>query len=134
MTVRLYQATDKLVLSVLTVFYIGMFLPSLAIGYNQYACIRYGRQYYYSHAPYNGIFYIKDISGEKQGLRDRYGILVEPEYDGIYHPDGNGGLVEIELRKTVIPNIMTLGLMKSEKMMTSMTIYKLKYARILMHL
>lgn len=99
MTVQLYQATDKLVLSILTVFYIGMFLPSLAIGYNQYACIRYGRQYYYSHAPYNGIFYIKDISGEKQGLRDRYGVLVEPEYDGIYHPDGNGGLVEIELRK-----------------------------------
>ena len=32
-------------------------------------------------------------------MRDRYGILVEPEYDGIYHPDGNGGLVEIELRK-----------------------------------
>ena len=99
MTVRLYQVTEKLVLSVLIIFYIGMFLPSLAIGYNQYACTRYGRLYYYSHAPYNGIFYIKDISGEKQGLRDRYGILVEPEYDGIYHPDGNGGMGEIELRK-----------------------------------
>lgn len=99
MTVRLYQITEKLVLSVLTIFYIGMFLPSLAIGYNQYACIRYGRLYYYSHAPYNGIFYIKDISGEKQGLRDRYGILVEPEYGGIYHPDGNGGMGDIELRK-----------------------------------
>lgn len=99
MTVRLYQITEKLVLSVLTIFYIGMFLPSLAIGYNQYACIRYGRLYYYSHAHYNGIFYIKDISGEKQGLRDRHGILVEPEYGGIYHPDGNGGMGDIELRK-----------------------------------
>ena len=99
MTARLYQVTEKLVLFVLTIFYIGMFLPSLAIGYNQYACTRYGRLYYYSHAPYNGIFYIKDISGEKQGLRDRYGILVEPEYGGIYHPDGNGGMGDIELRK-----------------------------------
>lgn len=99
MTVQLYQATNKHVLSVLTIFYIGMFLPSLAIGYNQYACIRYGRLCYYSHAPYNGIFYIQDVFGEQQGLRDRYGILVEPEYDGIYHPDGNGGLVDIELRK-----------------------------------
>lgn len=99
MTALIYQATNKHVVSVLTIFYIGMFLPSLAIGYNQYACIRYGRLYYYSYAPYTGIFYIKDVLGEKQGLRDRYGILVEPEYDGIYHPDGNGGLVEIELRK-----------------------------------
>lgn len=99
MTVQLYQATNKHVLSVLTILYIGIFLPSLAIGYNQYACIRYGRLYYYSYSPYNGIFYIKDVFGEKQGLRDRYGILVEPEYDGIYHPDGNGGMGKIELRK-----------------------------------
>lgn len=99
MAVQLYQVSEKLVLSVLTIFYIGMFLPSLAIGYNQYVCTRYGRLYYYSHAPYNGIFYIKDVSGEKQGLRDRYGILVEPEYDAIYHPDGNGGMGDIELRK-----------------------------------
>ena len=97
MTLQLYRATHKYVLSVLTLFYIGMFLPSLAIGYNQYACISYGRLY--RHAPYNGIFYIKDGFGEKQGLRDRYGILVEPEYDGIYCPNGNAGIGEVELRK-----------------------------------
>lgn len=99
MAVQFYRATNKHVLSVLIIFYIGIFLPSVAIGYNQYACMDYGRLYYNSHIPYDGVFYIKDFSGEKEGLRDRYGVLVEPEYDGIYYPGGHPGLGGVELRR-----------------------------------
>lgn len=69
--------------SILVSLYLGIILPSLAIGYNQYACLEYSRWEFYTLEPFRGIFYIEDPKTEKRGLRDRYGLLVEPVYEGI---------------------------------------------------
>lgn len=78
---RLYKQTKKYVLAILAILYVGILLPSLAIGYNPYACIEYGRYRFYTYLPFKGIFYVK--SGDLIGLRDRYGLLVKPEYESI---------------------------------------------------
>ena len=85
-------------ISILATVYLGIFLPALAIGYNQYACIEYGRRGLYTLEPLRGVFYIKDTNTDKVGLRDRYGILVEPIYDNIVHNSRNRPLGIYELR------------------------------------
>lgn len=57
---RLYRHTKHHMLTISTILYVGVFVPTLAIGHNPYACIDYGRLGFYTHQPYNGIFYIKD--------------------------------------------------------------------------
>ena len=57
-------------ISILATVYLGVFLPTLAIGYNQYACIEYGRRGLYTLEPLRGVFYIKDAKTDKVGLRD----------------------------------------------------------------
>lgn len=91
--------TKKCTLSVFLILYIGIFIPSLSIGYNVYSCINYGRFGYYSHVPYNGIFYISDSSREYMGLRDRYGLLVKPEYEAVCHSFDGSWASKVELRK-----------------------------------
>ena len=83
-------------ISILATIYLGIFLPTLAIGYNQYACIEYSRRGLYTLEPLRGVFYIKDTN--KVGLRDRYGILIEPIYDNIVHKSRNRPLGIYELR------------------------------------
>lgn len=69
-----------------SVLYIGVFLPTLTIGNNQYTCIEYGRWGLDPLESYRGIFLVKDSRTDRFGLRDRYGLLVKPEYDKIvYH-------------------------------------------------
>jgi hypothetical protein len=98
MSLSFYRATQVHSISVLTILYVGIFLPSLSIGYNQYACLSYGRWNFYSYVPFNGIFYIQDASGNMLGLRDRYGMLVKPEYESICSPDDNLWNGDVELR------------------------------------
>ena len=81
-----YQKEKKLLLSVMSAIYVGILLPSLAIGNNQYTCFNVGRTGYYSLDTYPGIFSIEDKKTGKIGLRSRYGLLVKPEYDAfVYH-------------------------------------------------
>ncbi len=94
---QLYQGLKKHAVPILATFYVGMFLPSLAIGYNPYVCIDYGRYYFHTHQPYEGIFYVKD--GRKIGLRDRYGLLVKPEYEYIRHSQGKNWYNHVSLCK-----------------------------------
>lgn len=54
---------------------------------------------YYSLDTYGGIFYIEDKKTEKIGLRDRYGMLANPEYDGIVYHTVRHWFGELELRK-----------------------------------
>lgn len=96
---RFYKAKRKLALSLVATLYLGALLPSLAIGYNPYACINYGRFRYYTLTPYTGIFYIKDHTGDSIGLRDRYGLLVKPEYERLAYHDRHHWFGELELRK-----------------------------------
>ena len=57
-------------ISILATVYLGILLPTLAIGYNQYACIEYGRRGLYTLEPLRGIFYIKDTNTDTVGLQD----------------------------------------------------------------
>lgn len=96
---RFYREKKLLSLSVATTVYIGVLLPSLAIGNNQYTCIDYGRYGFYTQEPYSGIFHIKDSKSGGLGLRDRYGILVKPEYEQLAYHDKRQWFGKLELRK-----------------------------------
>ena len=80
---RLYKNTKRYLLANFFALYMGILLPSFAIGYNQYACINYARGGFYYLEPFHGILFITDKTGELYGLRDRYGLLVEPIYERI---------------------------------------------------
>lgn len=77
------KRTSNALLCLLMTLYIDILLPSICIGYNQYACINYARKGYSTTLPYQGIFYVSDSTGEKVGLRDRYGLVLEPQYERI---------------------------------------------------
>lgn len=94
-----YRQKRMLPLTVLVSLYLSVMLPSLAIGNNQYTCFNVGRTAYSSLDTYNGIFYVEDKKTEKIGLRDRYGMLVNPEYDGIVYHTVQHWFGELELRK-----------------------------------
>lgn len=82
-----------------SVLYIGVFLPTLTIGNNQYACIEYGRWGFGTLESYRGIFFVKDPKTGRLGLRDRYGLLVKPEYDQIVYHTPRHLWGTLELRK-----------------------------------
>lgn len=95
---RYYTAKGLPVLTVVSTLYLGVLLPSLTIGNNQYACIGYAREGYHSLYPFRGCFVVHD--GEKAGLRDRYGLLVEPKYeDGVDYYLGKPELGMLEFRR-----------------------------------
>ena len=94
-----YQDKKKLLLSVMSAIYVGILLPSLAIGNNQYTCFNVGRIGYYSLDIYPGIFSIEDKKTGKIGLRSRYGLLVKPEYDAFIYHTSRHWFGELELRK-----------------------------------
>ena len=88
-----------LVLYALSVLYIGIFLPTLAIGNNQYACFEHARWGFGTLESYRGIFFVKDTNTDRVGLRDRYGLLVKPEYDNIVYHTPQHLWGSLELRK-----------------------------------
>ena len=98
---RLYKNTKDNLLANVFVIYLGILLPSFSIGYNQYACINYARSGFYYMEPFNGILYLTDSTRELYGLRDRYGLLVEPIYERIRESDRfpNGWPYIYELEK-----------------------------------
>ena len=94
-----YQKEKKLLLSVMSAIYVGILLPSLAIGNNQYTCFNVGRTGYYFLDTYPGIFSIEDKKTGKIGLRSRYGPLVKPEYESIVYHTPRHWFGKLELRK-----------------------------------
>lgn len=94
-----YQNKKKLLLSVMSAIYIGILLPCLAIGNNQYTCFNVGRTGYYSLDTYPGIFCIEDKKTGKIGLRSRYALLVKPEYESIVYHTPRHWFGKLELRK-----------------------------------
>ena len=102
-------------ISILAIAYLGILLPTMAIGYNQYTCIKYGRQDLYPLGPDN-ILRIKDLKTNKIGLRDRYGMLIEPAYENIVPNSRIIPLGVYELRNN---GCYTLYNVYQNKMMTS---------------
>ena len=94
-----YQYKKKLLLAVVSAIYMGILLPSLAIGNNQHTCFNVGRTGYYSLDTYPGIFCIEDKETGNIGLRDRYGLLVKPEYETLVYHTSRHWFGELELRK-----------------------------------
>ena len=94
-----YQDKKKLLLSVISSIYIGIMLPCLAIGNNQYTCFNVGRTGYYSLGSYPGIFCVEDKETGKIGLRSRYALLVKPEYESIVYHTPRHWFGKLELRK-----------------------------------
>lgn len=94
-----YQKENKLLPSVISAIYVGILLPSLAIGNNQYTCFNVGRTGYYSLDIYPGIFSIEDKKTGKIGLRSRYALLVKPEYESIVYHTPRHWFGKLELRK-----------------------------------
>lgn len=94
-----YQDKKKLLPSVMSAIYVGILLPSLAIGNNQYTYFNVGRTGYYSIDTYPGIFCIEDKKTGKIGLRSRYALLVKPEYESIVYHTPRHWFGELELRK-----------------------------------
>lgn len=94
-----YQKEKKLLLSVISAIYVGILLPSLAIGNNQYTYFNVGRTGYYSIDTYPGIFCIEDKKTGKIGLRSRYALLVKPEYESIAYHTPRHWFGKLELRK-----------------------------------
>ena len=94
-----YQYKKKLLLTVGSAIYMGILLPSLAVGNNPYTCFNVGRTGYYSLDTYPGIFCIEDKGTGKIGLRDRYGLLVKPEYEAIVYHTSRHWFGELELRR-----------------------------------
>lgn len=81
--ILLYKNTRYIMLAFCSVLYLGILLPSFSIGYNQYACIDYARSGFAYLTPFRGIIYVTDSTGGLYGLRDRYGLLITPEYEYI---------------------------------------------------
>lgn len=102
--------------SLVATIYLGILLPTLAIGYNQYVCLDYGRSGYYTLEPFRGIFFIKDAKTDKVGLRDRYGMLIEPAYEKIVHHASSRSWCIYELRNNGSYTLYNLG---SNKMLKS---------------
>ena len=94
-----YQNKKKLLLTVVSAIYMGILLPCLAIGNNPYTCLNVGRTGYYSLDTYPGIFCIEDKATGKIGLRDRYGLLVKPEYEAFIYHTTRHWFGELELRR-----------------------------------
>ena len=94
-----YKKEKKLLLSVISAIYVGILLPSLAIGNNQYTCFNVGRTGYYFLDIYPGIFSIEDKKTGKIGLRSRYALLVKPEYESIVYHTPRHWFGKLELRK-----------------------------------
>ena len=94
-----YKSQKNIVLAFVSSIYFGILLPSLAIGNNQYTCFGVGRIAYNSLESYPGIFYVEDKETGKFGLRDRYGLLVKPEYESFRYHTSSHWLGELELRK-----------------------------------
>ena len=88
-----------LILYASSVLYIGVLLPTLTIGHNQYACIEYGRRGFGTLESYCGIFFVWDSKSERLGLRDRYGLLVKPEYEDIIYNTPRHFWGTLELRR-----------------------------------
>ena len=89
---RIFQTTRQYLLTAFGILYLGIILPSLAIGNNQYACIDYARRGFYTVPGYKGVFYLIDRKTDLIGLRDRYGMILKPEYERIAsnHRGGSG--------------------------------------------
>ena len=87
-----FRNSRNVTTSILLVIACGFLLPVLLLGYNPYAVINADyvdlMKTHYSKAP-NGLYEFSENG--HLGVRDRYGIVVPPEYDNLYFLEGTSG-------------------------------------------
>ena len=94
-----FRQKGMICLTLASILYIGVLLPCLSIGNNPYACLKYARDGFYYVSPYPGVLVVEDEGTGKVGLRDRYGLLVEPEYDSWTWHGSRRWFGQLELRR-----------------------------------
>lgn len=95
----LLRSVKDLPFYVVVVGYLGVLLPSMAIGSNPYCCLDVARVYRQRLDAYPGILVVKDPETGKVGLRDRYGMLVKPEFDSFAFHTANNRIGVLEMRR-----------------------------------
>lgn len=108
----LLRSVKDLPFYVVVVGYLGVLLPCMAIGSNPYCCLDVARVYRQRLDAYPGILVVKDPETGKVGLRDRYGMLVKPEFDSFAFHTANNRLGVLEMRRN---GYYTLYDLRSEK-------------------
>ena len=95
----LLRSVKDLPFYVVVVGYLGVLLPCMAIGSNPYCCLDVARVYRQRLDAYPGILVVKDPETGKVGLRDRYGMLVKPEFDSFAFHTANNRIGVLEMRR-----------------------------------
>ena len=113
-----YKSRKNMILAFVSSIYLGIMLPSLAIGNNQYTYFSVGRTAYHSLGSYPGIFYVEDKETGKVGLRDRYGLLVSLNMNHSAIIPRRIGLANWNCVRTGIIPSMTSAMTSTEAMMT----------------
>lgn len=95
----LLRSVKDLPFYVVVVGYLGVLLPCMAIGSNPYCCLDVARVFRQRLDAYPGILVVEDQETGKVGLRDRYGMLVKPEFDSFAFHTANNRIGVLEMRR-----------------------------------
>lgn len=95
----LLRSVKDLPFYAVVVGYLGVLLPCMAIGSNPYCCLDVARVYRQRLDAYPGILVVKDPETGKVGLRDRYGMLVKPEFDSFAFHTADNRMGVLEMRR-----------------------------------
>ena len=88
LSIRVWKNSRNLVGALATFLTCGFVVPLLTLGYNYYTGINTIRcAKYYDKYVNTGLLFISD--GDKYGLRDRYRILIQPQYEDYNVIDAN---------------------------------------------
>lgn len=125
---NLYRKQQSKKFAVTIFFAMGVVLPTLTIGYNQYTVLnaritqRYTSYYYAS----NGIFMTYNPKNNSRGLRDRYGEIIPARYERLFplgdhskpfvqvRQDKKWGIYDIEKNKPIIEPVFSCIEQRSE--------------------
>lgn len=105
----LLRSVKDLPFYVVVVGYLGVLLPCMAIGSNPYCCLDVARVYRQRLDAYPGILVVKDQETGKVGLRDRYGMLVKPEFDSFAFHTADNRMGVLEMRRNGYYTLYDLG-------------------------
>lgn len=105
---RMYTKTHKLIVSFMTFLTITFILPLMIMGYNIYSGIDCARSERYTDKYIITGVYIVDNHHGKYGIRDRYRVIVKPQYNKIVLYDWESHLAKLTKGKeTILYNIAT---------------------------
>lgn len=110
----MWEHSRKIVVPIVVFIICSVVLPSIAIGYNQFAC--FGAKRLYSYTDYNysyrGLLMVR--CGDHIAIRDRFGYITPVEYEQIepignpskpfvkFKSDGFWGVYDLERQKVVV--------------------------------